>query len=206
VDEFLTGNLATGSVGSLGWQFTTTAPTVTASVALHPGIRRINTSATSGNVNAFWPSGAANNDLIQFDEQWDSTYVVSIPTITTVEVFCGAMDAMTTAVGNQDRYGLAFNPATSAFWRMTTGNGSTSTSTNTNVTVVAGTWYALRVVRTATGVDFYIDGTLKGSISTTLPDTALSFGPCVQTLTTAARNLDVDFFRMTLTVARVGAK
>ena len=206
VDEFMGGSLEAGEVGNLGWSFTTTAPTVTASVASHPGIRRINTSATSGNVNAFWTGAAANNDLIRFDEQWDFNFIVSIPTITTVEVFCGAIDATTTAVGNQDRYGLAFNPATSAFWRMTTGNGSSSTSTDTNVTVVAGTWCALRIVRTATGVDYYIDGALKGSISTTLPDTALSFGACVQTLTTVARNLDVDFFRMTLALSRTGAK
>jgi len=206
VDEFMGGSLEAGEVGEMGWSFTTTAPTVTNSVANHPGIRRINTSATSGNANAFWLGAVATNDLIQFNEQWDFTYIVSIPTITTVSVFVGAMDAMVTAVGNQDRYGLEFNPATSAFWRMTTGNGTSSTSTNTDITVVAGTWYALRIVRTATGVDYYIDGALKGSISTTLPDTALSFGPQVQTLTTVARNLDVDLFKMTLALSRVGAK
>ena len=198
-DEFLTGTLATGDIGDLGWSFTTTAPTVTASVANHPGIRRVNTSTTTNAANAFWTGGAATNDLIQFDEQWDFTFIVSVPTITTVSVFTGAMDGMVTAVGNQDRYGFEFNPATSAYWRMVTGNGSASTTTDTDVTVVAGTWYKLRVVRTGTGVTYYINGVLKGSTTTTLPDTPLSYGFHVQTLAASARSLDCDFFRMTLT-------
>jgi hypothetical protein len=126
--------------------------------------------------------------------------------ITSDTAFVGAMDAMATAVGNQDRYGFEYIDSSDTYWMMVTGTGSASTRTATDITVVANTWYTLRVVRTATGVDYYINGVSKGSITTTLPDTALNFGFHIQTNTTVAKYLQCDFFRMTLGVTRLGAK
>jgi len=201
-EEFIAGLLTTGNIGNLSWSFLTTAPTYQASVANHLGIRRLTTSTTINTVNAFYLGSAANNDNIQFGDLCDFTFVIRISDISTMAAFVGAMDAMTTAVGNQDRYGFSFIAGTDTYWMMTTGSGSASTRTATNITVVANTWYTLRVVRTSTGVDYYINGVSKGTITTTLPDTALSFGFHLQTLAAAARYLDCDFFRMTLGVTR----
>ena len=199
-DEFIGGLLTTGNAGSLGWGLTT-APTVVASVANHVGIRQIPTSTTSGNVNAFW-LGAQNTDNIQYNDLCDFTFVIRITDISTMTAFVGAMDAMTTAVGNQDRYGFEYIAGTDTYWRMVTGNGSASTRTNTDITVVNNTWYTLRVVRTGSGVDYYINGVSKGSITTNLPDTALNFGFHVQTNTAALRSMQCDFFNLVLTVTR----
>jgi hypothetical protein len=201
-DEFLSGLLTTGNIGDLGWGFTGTAPTYIASVANYPGIRQLPTTATSGNISALWLGSAHNNDVIQFNDYCDFTYIVRLPDITSNTAFVGAMDAMGTAVGNQDRYGFEYIDSSDTYWMIVTGNGSASTRTATNVTVATNTWYKLRIVRNGSGVTYYIDGVSKGTINTTMPDTPLSFGFHVQTNTTTAKYLQCDFFRMTLGVTR----
>jgi hypothetical protein len=144
-DDFMTGSLATGAVGSLGWAFVL-APAYIASVANHPGIRQSATTNATNNINSLYTGSAANNDIIQFAEQWDFTFIVNVVNISSVDVFVGAMDSMTlaTGVGNQDRYGFNFNTSkNSSNWIMCTGNGTASTNVNTSTSVVAGTWYKL---------------------------------------------------------------
>jgi hypothetical protein len=201
-EEFMTGLFSTGNIGDLGWGFTGTAPTYIASVANHNGIRRLPTTTTSASLSALWLGSAHNNDAILQTDLCDFTFVVSLTDITSDTAFVGAMDAMGTAVGNQDRYGFEYIDSSDTYWMMATGTGSASTRTATSVTVTAGAWYKLRVVRTATGVDYYINGVSVGSVATTLPDTALSFGYHIQTNTTVAKYLQCDFFRMTLGVTR----
>lgn len=58
----------------------------------------------------------------------------------------------------------------STFWQIKTASASTRTTTTTNVTVVAGTWYKLRIVVTDTAeADFYINDALVGTITTNIP-------------------------------------
>lgn len=201
-EEFMMGLLTSGNIGDLGWGLMGTAPTYIASVANHNGIRQLPTTTTSGAISALWLGSAHNNDVILQTNLCDFTFVVRLTDITSDTAFVGAMDAMGTAVGNQDRYGFEYIDSSDTYWMMVTGTGSASTRTATSVTVTANTWYKLRVVRTATGVDYYINDSLVGTITTTLPDTALSFGFHIQTNTTVAKYLQCDFFRMTLGVTR----
>lgn len=198
-DDFMTGSLATGAVGSLGWAFVV-APTYIASVANHVGIRQVATTNVSANINSLYTGSAATNDIIQYSEQWDFTFIVNVPNISSVDVFVGAIDGVSTAVGNQDRYGFNFNTSiNSSNWIMCTGNGTASTKVNTSTSVVAGTWYKLRVVRTGTGVNYYINGVSSGStITTTLPDTFLSFGYHIKTLAAYIKSLQIDLFSASL--------
>lgn len=201
-DEFASGLLTTGNIGNLGWGFTGTAPTVIATVANHPGIRRIPTTTSSGNISTIWLGGAQNTDLVLYTDYCDLTYIVRMTDVTSDTAFVGAMDSMSTAVGNQDRYGFEYIDSSDTYWMMVTGNGSSSTRTATSVTVAINTWYKLRVVRNGSSVNYYIDGVSVGSVNTTLPDTSLNIGMQIQTNTTVAKYLQVDYFGMTLGVTR----
>jgi len=196
-DDFICGTVESGEIGILNWTRSATTRNWRASEANHPGIFYFGTSAVLNNV-AYLTEITASLNLILPTDLWDFTYIVRIPDITTVTVFVGAMNNLAAAVGNQDRYGFEFVAATDANWTMVTGSGAASTRTATDIPVVVATWYKLRVVRTATGVDYYVDDVLKGSIALTLPDTSLALGFQIQTNVAAKRNLDCDFFRMKL--------
>jgi hypothetical protein len=201
-DEFASGLLTTGNIGNLGWGLTGTAPTVIASEVNHIGIRQIPTTTTSGNISAIWLGGAVNTDTVRYNDYCDMTFIVRMTDVTSDTAFVGAMDAMGTAVGNQDRYGFEYIDSSDTYWMIVTGNGSTSTRTATNITVAINTWYKLRVVRDGSGVNYYINGTNVGSVATTLPDTSLNVGFHIQTNTTVAKYLQADLFSLTLGVTR----
>jgi len=197
-DDFITGTVTVGAIGLLRWTGSATTISYIASQANHPGIRRIATSATANNICAIY-TNAATNDVIDESDLWDFTFIVSLVDSSSCIVFVGAMDSMLTSIVNhQDRYGFQYQASVSPYWLMTTGNGSASTATATDVAANDTTWFNLRIVRTVSGVDYYIDGTSKGTVKTNLPDTDLAFGFHVQTTTTAVRALDIDYFRGTL--------
>ncbi len=201
-DEFISGLATTGNIGDLGWTLSGAGtPTWTASVANHPGIRRIPTTTATNNINSLC-FATPTTDVIQFNEEWDFTFVINPVDSANTTVFFGAMDAMATASGNQDRYGFEYIGGTDTYWAMVTGDGASSNRTATDVTFATATWFTLRVIRNGSGVNYYINGTYKGAITNNLPDTPLNFGFYILNLGGVAKSIDVDFFGGTLIVVR----
>lgn len=87
----------------------------------------------------------------------------------------------------------------SSFWIMNTVASSIASTQNTNVTVVANTWYKLkiRVNPQVNAVDFYINDIFVGSMSSNIPSTS-SVGPVCSiekaSTSTASRTLNIDYF------------
>lgn len=202
-DEFLSSNLSatvatiTGNLGEFGWTVaasgTLAAPTFPANAAGHPGIVRTSTGATSGN-NTQLSTGAALDPTQVARQRW----IVSIPTITTMAAKFGLgqsiNDAASSSLGTAGAF-FEFVPATSANWACVTRQASTSTRNATAVAVTAGNWYLLEIIRKQNGnIQFLVNGALVFEHSTNLPTTLCLIGSLTHTLTTAARNVDYDFF------------
>ena len=197
-DEFISGGLTNGYIGSMGW-YASTGPTFVGPVPNHPGVRQLATTATIASMNALFPGTGATSDVIQPSEQWDFTFIFNVSSIAGTDVFVGALDSMSANISVQNRYGFNFNSSIGPYWRTNTGNGSASTETNTSTSVGAGTWYKLRVARTSSGVDFYVDGVKFGAtVTTTLPVNVLNFGFWIKNVAGVAKPLEIDFFSGTL--------
>jgi hypothetical protein len=194
-DDFISGGLTNGYIGELGW-YSSIVPTFVDSVANHPGIRRETTTAANTSSAALYLGTVATSNVIQNNEQWDFTFILSVNALSGIDVFVGAMDSFSaTNTTLQDRYGFAFNSTNSNKWMMVTGDGTNYTMTNTSTTVVASTWYKLRVGQTALGVDYYINDVYAGTVTTSLPDTLLNVGFFVRNYLGAAKYIDIDYFR-----------
>lgn len=84
----------------------------------------------------------------------------------------------------------------SGAWVATTRASSTSTNYNTTNTVNAGQWYRLKAVINATGtqIDYYIDGTYLGSVTTNIPTAAMKlFFKIEKTAGTTSRTTSIDY-------------
>jgi hypothetical protein len=88
--------------------------------------------------------------------------------------------------------------------RIATAAGGTRTITNTATTLVAGTWYKLKIVATLSGTkraNYYINGVLAGSISTNIP--TLVSGIRAQILKiagTTASTMQVDYINIAMDI------
>jgi hypothetical protein len=206
-DDFMLSGITVASTskepGELSWWMTQSAAatnSVQASEADHPGIYRAVTGATSGNNSAIHMMGAAATTSSTMANQIaEFTWIVRIPTITTVICKVGlCQDASDGAAATYGTNGVwfEFSSAASANWRCYTRSASTSsTALSTGVAVTANNWYVLRAVRnTTTNWEFFVNDVSRGTIATNLPTTAVNIGGIVQTATTAARNLDFDYF------------
>ena len=207
-DDFLSAALATtGNISGAAWGTTasgTAANAFQAGESLHPGIFRLVTGATSGNNSRIHlgASATAVTPLLPADVA-RARMLVRIPTVTTLAVKLGlGVDLSDAAAGSLGSAGafVEFVPATSAKWRYSTRQGGTSTTNaDTGADVAANTWYQFDIVRLQNGNwQFAKNGALAFTHSANQPTTACTLGALVHTLTTAARNLDVDLIGLTL--------
>lgn len=198
-DEFLGGTTTSGQVGKLSWILTsagTAANSLQAGVSDHPGIFRLGTGATSGNNTRLHLGSAANVAVITPTQIDRFSFIVRIPTITTVSVRIGLGQDVSSATFGTAGAWFEFDAAVNANWRCITRQASTSNAqvSSPAVAVTANNWYLLEAVRLSGGNwEFYINGTLRATSSANQPTTDCNFGAMVQTATTAARNLDVDY-------------
>lgn len=200
-DEFLPGALVTtGNIGALAWGTSasgTAANAVQAGEALHPGILRLVTGATSGNNSRLHLGASAT--AVQFlpANLARVRLLVRIPTVTLLAVKLGlGVDVSDAAAGSLGSAGawVEFVPATSLKWRYGTRQASASTmNADTGADVAANTWYQFDLVRLQNGNwQFARNGALQFTHSANLPTTGVTLGVLVHTLTTVLRNIDVD--------------
>jgi microcystin-dependent protein len=126
------------------------------------------------------PGGAVSTDTVQ--------YGVKISTATT-NFTATDVEASVFAVWS----------ANGPQWMVRTRNGGTSTDLNTTAALVAGAWYDIKIVLSATSANFYINGTLMQTVTTNLPAIGQAMYPCVMmnnSTNTVGRTFAVDLVEL----------
>jgi Head domain of trimeric autotransporter adhesin len=199
VDDFLSQNTANGDVGQLAWRTGGTGGSTTADpgISAHPGMARISSGGTT-NFDRYINLGDNTNQSI-LPAQVDRLVAVLKPlsAVTSEIVRFGLFQDANVGLGTD---GIYFNldTGTSTNWNTVTRAASTNTS-NASIAVTQNNWYQfeLRRVAASGNWEFWINGTLRFTHSTNIPTVALTPGFYVQTLTTATREVNVDYFAMT---------
>ena len=197
-EDFITGRIGTGQLGTMGWMYSGgQSPTVLASYGNHPGIIRFATNAALNNRCVVFHLGTTEKILLH-TALFELTFIFKLVSIANVRVFFGAIDSIANAPGNRDRAGFEFDTTGDTYWMKCCGDGSASTRTATDIAVAQESMYKLKIARTGSGFDFYVNGVNKGTVTGNLPNTGLVYGFSIETLTTSARLVDMDFARIYL--------
>ncbi len=197
-EDFISGKITDGLLGTMGWMYAGgAAPTVLGSYADHPGIIRFATTGALNNRAIAFHLGTTAN-LLLHTSLFELTFIFKLVSNALVRVFFGAIDNIANAPGNQDRAGFEFDTGLDANWTMCCGDGGASTRTATGIAVTAETMYRLRIARTATGFDFYVNGVYTGTVAANLPNTELVYGFSIEALVALAKIVDMDFARIYL--------
>lgn len=166
----------------------------------HPGVLTLSTSTSATGAVAV----ASHDTAVLFGAAHGTTFfecVLRVPTLSTVgeefDVIVGFADNQTgDAVDgvyfhyNRDGIGTT--------WQAKTAANSVRTTTDTTIAVPANTWQRLRIeVDGASTARFYIDGTLRATISTNIPNGAGRqtgiWTLIVKSAGTTARTIDIDY-------------
>jgi len=196
-DDFIGGSQTAGFIGAIGFNGTGTL-TVRSGEAERPGIFRIDTGAVSGT--------AARLILLQTSfafsaiEDHSLLWVArpnNIDGNTSLRFGCG-----NSGVGNPPGDGFYFEKLDGdTTWFTVTRASSVETRVNTNIPITIS-FADFLYRRTATKVEFYINGTLVNTHTTTLttvPVTPLAF---VINSAAAAKTADIDYFEFVSSVTR----
>lgn len=201
VDEFMFASTETGEIGDLGWSFTNGTWNLVAAEAGHPGTCRRATTAVSGTVASAFPGGGGTAVNMRFDQWRDMTWVVEpITTAADVDIRIGVCNDWTASPPVNGAYVEKMTADTNWFGVVRT-SGS-QTRVDLGVAVAANAWYKLRIRQiSATAVGFSVNGAAEIVASGgTVPPAANNMVQGFHMVPTSsnARNLDVDFFSMTL--------
>ena len=190
-DEFLSGLLTTGSIGELGWNLTGTGGTITNTDTTRTGSITLTTPATSANsaIITLKPASTTTG-MTDFASEWDMTWIVKIPTITSDDWF-----VFTLSYSSDNSKYAGFQVNTYSTWRAVNKDTS-ATNTDTGITATAGQWYKLRAKRTSTTIQYYIDDVLVATNSTNLPTGQGQPRAIVYNGLSSARYIVIDYFSL----------
>jgi hypothetical protein len=201
-DEFLLTGAEAGEIGQLGWNQSAAGTAVIShqdGTAEHPGITRVQSGTTSGNNTRIHLGGGQAMPVILATQVSYFGFLVRVPTITTLEIRIGLGQDLSAANFGSAGVFFEFNPTGSANWRTYTRAASTNDGpTDTTVAVTANNWYLLEALRipSSGNWEFFINRVRRTTHSTQKPAVALNVGAIVQTGAAAARNVDIDWFRL----------
>lgn len=214
-DDFIGGGAAsnsTGVIGELGWTQVniTSASTCTwlAAIADHPGIFRMTTGTLDNDGAAltlnYGPAFAIAARLppVNALTGWRIRFIFRITSTTSISFRIGITDAP-----------QGLKPTNGIFWQYDTDDGDanfsftcrSTTETKTASAVPADTaWHVVDIFSDTAGtISGSIDGGATINIAATVPTVAMSPWVAIGTrAAAAARTCDVDFFGLTMTVAR----
>jgi hypothetical protein len=206
VDEFMTGGITSGTGGSMGWNVFNSISGATllpiTAEQNHPGITRLGSGATSGNVTSMVMDGSPGiASVVAGDVTYFGAIVRPDTGSTSMSTRIGILNtSLTSGEASQGIY-FSFLPGTSANWRTITKSGSGTTANTTSVAYTPGTWYRLEMRKNNSGNwEFYINGTLVFTHSTAanFPSSTLQMVPgfAIETNSAATKTIDIDWARL----------
>jgi hypothetical protein len=198
-DDFLPGSGTSGSVGGLGWIFSTGTAAQQASETNRPGILRRNTTATNNATSRMY-LGTSHN-LIDPAANHYILWVARLNTNdATTEARVGATDNPNSEAMANGIYFEKLNADTN--WFCVTRASSTQTRTDTGVAVdTAFHDFRYEIVGGAT-VLCQIDGVLVGTNTTNIPTDFLNPFTQINNSEAADKTMDHDYFELEMAVTR----
>ena len=195
-DEFISGTTTSGEIGKQGWVTVVDAGTAVVSLGLQtnrPGSIRL-TNDTPSSTRLCLKDCTATTGIFNYSDDFDTTAIISFPTYGRPSYLGYYMSNFSTSV----LIGLTNNGnASDTFWAVCAG----CTPTNTGVAITSNTWYKLRMKKTGSSVEFYINDTLKATLTTTASGV---FQPIFfNSWSTTQRYIEVDYWNFIIpSVAR----
>lgn len=201
VDDFLTGLLTTGNVGNLSWTMSgsTTCGTATTPASSSPNFGQFQTTTgtTSGNTCGItFNTAGALGALGNVSNGWKMIWIFKIPTTTTMGAYVGASDSLTAVPSNW--FGMRYDTSSSD----TTFHLCVSSTCDSTTYTLDSNFHKLTITNNSAGnITMQFDSNTARTFcasgcNTTVTPTTNALTPIAQavTRTSAARNIDVDYF------------
>ena len=207
-DFLLSGNAASGSIGALGWNLLGTGT---------PAYARANATQMGSSGRGALSTSAAANDrsvlALGETETRDITIASDVTllqcawnhdnNLTNKRVFFGLMGTLATEPSAAvDCLGVYYDSAVDAHYQIIARASSVGSPTITTASVPANTAELMTIYQSAAGTyQFYSGNTLIGTISSGVPTAAMNVGFRLETLTTAAKTVNLGYFGIEATAA-----
>lgn len=203
-DEFLNGGAETGEYGQLQWSSGAGSLSTQGSAAAHPGILRLDSTATINTIGRLHLSSTANLGSIIYDDVYHMVGIVR-PNVADADSnyrFGFFQDNTVSATGGTAGVYFTYDQGNNGNgnWWFRTRNASTNTNTDSGVALTATNWYVLEIVRESAGAAWcgYINGARVARHTTNLPGgtNAHNITFVVQNDAAASKTMDIDYFSL----------
>lgn len=201
-DDFLSGGYTSGIVGELGWTIVNGTATGIAAEANRYGILQRDTGSSINTATTMYPRGLASIGTINPAAIGTTVWHIKLgQSVGTFDFRAGLGNATTSDPPADGMYFEVLAADTNIF--CVTRASSVSTGSRTNSGVAASTsWVTLKMVRTASSVQFYINGVLVATNTTNLTAVMLQPYFFLKNTEAVAKTVNIDMFDYTGSVTR----
>jgi hypothetical protein len=174
-DDFISSGITSGTIGELPWTLVAGGGHTVSYFAGTSTDNGILTLGTGTAILAGYAIHLGNTATLVGGGPMVQEWRVRFPTLATTtqdyNCYIGLNNTINTTGETASGIYFTYNRATSTNWIIKTANASVRTATTTSIAVAANTWHKLQLVVNAAGtqVDYYIDNTFVGSITTNIP-------------------------------------
>ncbi len=200
-DDFMLGNVTTGTIGDLGWFLTNGTVTYIDSVTGHHGIRRLDTSSTISTLASVYLIGSSTVGTVLPADNFILEYVFRLTQVDTDTMFRVGLGLqfLSDPPTNNGIY-VEKLYADTGLWGVCRSGGS-QTRTSLLTTVAAGTWYRLTIRRiNDTDIGFSLgdvsDWADTVRIGTHVPTVAMNPFLHMRNQVASSKTVDIDAFQL----------
>jgi hypothetical protein len=195
-DDFISGSVISGEVGSLGWQFTTIVANL-ASSAGRVGVIAVDSSAVSGTYSVMYVRSQPTIGVVVGSDTFDLTFALRLQQTDADTLVRFGMGNDATANPPANGIYIEKLAADTQFFGVTRSGGVES---RTAALATADTsWHKFRIRRLdATTISFSIDGGVQ-TATANIPTTHLQPFVAIRSNTTTQKRIEVDYVDLQVT-------
>ncbi len=200
-DPFISGNLVTGSIGTLGWNLlgSGTPAFTRADTSLNSTQKcSLTTSASTNDRSCLTLGETEARDVIVTTSFTILQGMARLPALTDVRYFFGLLGNFALEPSAAvDCLGIYYDSAVSPNWQIISRSGSSGSPVVSASAVANDSGELLTIYQSVPGTfQFYTGNTLLGQISSGISSTGMNCGFRIETLTAGAKTTRISYFNV----------
>lgn len=183
-------------LNGLDWTCYAGTATITTGAVSHPGVVRLTTGASSGDTAIIGLHDAVDKKPLWADNVVTNLCAFKLSSVSGTRINIGLYgDSLSTDRFGNNSISFELDTDVNGVLALRSDLSGTPTRLESTTTASSGVWYKLDWYRNTTGLEFYVNNVLIGTLTSNVASGSCGIGITLKNLAAASRYADIDLYQ-----------